>query len=377
MCSPINISFDSNIFNNKQYGFDTNDFYISLKEAVDRKLVKIYLSIVVVEETRKHFYEAVKKYQEEAISPIMRLYRSCPSFISDSLKLPHDFQKIDDKDLLCSLFEKFIGDFHITIIEYENITVEELFQDYFNLVLPFEEKKDKRHEFPDSVIFHQIKAHFSAENPITVFTKDDGLTKALKTIPEICTALDDPESFLSELAEKFDGFDIAHQELQNNYGSLLNYINSNASSLLHSCKVTVMLSTDYRIKRPFICHIDSGNLSFSKIIDSKILSFNTDSITASITVNFQATIFTHYEYYEVTRESVQQHNGQVPIKIIWDRNGSKVSSCCMDYTFDKKTLKEESVNNAHAYTTCPNCGRNITAYNDGGNGYCSYCASNY
>ena len=377
MCSPINITFDSNVFNKKQYGFDTNDFYKSLKEAIDRGFIKLYLSRIVVEETKKHLYEAVKKYQDELSSSINRLYRSCPGYITDSLKLPHSIQTIDDEDLMRSLFDKFIEDFQITIIEYDSLTIEELFHDYFNLVLPFEEKKDKQHEFPDSVIFHQIKTHFSIENPVTVFCKDDGLTKALNTIPEICTVLDDPESFLSGLAEKYEGFDIAHQELPNNYGSILNYINSNASSLLNSCKVTVIISTDYCVKLPFICRIDSGKISFGEIIDSKILSFNTDSITASITVDFQATIFTHYEYYEVTRESVQQHNGQVPIKIIWDRNESKVSSCSMDYTFDKNTLKKESINNALTYTTCPECGRGITAYNDGGNGYCSYCASNY
>lgn len=375
MINPINLTFDSNIFNKKQYGFDTNKFYISLKKAIDHGYVKLYLSRIVVEETKKHLVEDSLKYQDEVSSAINRLYRSCPSSLSKLIGMPQAIHKIDDIKQILEMFDEFLRSFKVKVIEYDDISLNQIFQDYFNLELPFENNKDKKHEFPDSVIFHQIKSNFSVESPITVLCKDGGLKRALETLPDYCKVCEDPDQFLSELSVKYEGYENVYQEISTNLSFIMEQLKTKSQNLLSNSTVRIRVPDRFDEEKSILCAIDKGKIDFSIASPSafRIIDFTDDNTTASLFVNFTAEIEAHYDYFRSYKEVIQEHKGGCWIEFVWDRQNNELSSCQMNYTFNFPTMKSQSVTDPEAIGICSECKCVITKYNDGFDGICSDC----
>lgn len=55
-------------------------------------------------------------------------------------------------------------------------------KDYIENNFPFEEKTNKKYEFPDAFMIAKLKRSFNEKNPIYVITKDEGFKKAIENI---------------------------------------------------------------------------------------------------------------------------------------------------------------------------------------------------
>ena len=175
---PINLVLDTNIFSNNKYSFETNGFYKALKQMIKQHKIKLFMSRVVVEEVRAHLYSELLDEIENVYNRINKLRNCFPNSFYESFGFPA--KPTLDKHYIDVCLESFISDFEAEIMEYGDISIEQIFSDYFERKPPFEEKK--KDEFPDSIIFHQVKKTFNSDNPVYVLCKDFRIVKSILNI---------------------------------------------------------------------------------------------------------------------------------------------------------------------------------------------------
>lgn len=371
---PVNLVLDTNIFSNNKYHFEDNKFYNLLTKMVKNNEIKLYLSRIVIEEVRAHIYSEMND-EIETINKKIDKFRNCyPKTIVDSLGLPEKL--ILDKGQTNSSWDSFISDYNVEIMEYDDITIEQIFTDYFERKPPFEEKK--KEEFPDSVIFHQVKARFSHEKPVYVLSKDNGLSKALKEL-DYCQVYDDYNELFNLISEQNSDYTQALKEIQVNLNTFINYFKEHEIGLLRqttvNCQISNIVDQDFSTNYD----IDTGNVSIIKDKQSpiRIAYFDEQTINASLQFTFQATIGFHYNHFGLFKEEWQVHKCLCWVDFIWNREKKIVEKCIFNHTFSKDTMISSARGDAEIITFCPDCGKPITNYNNGGNGFCIDCAPSH
>lgn len=201
MKKPLNVTFDTNIFD--EYGFDlgAGSMLSLLISYVQNRDIKLYLSNVVVGEMRGHcteYAENIIKRIEAVKSEILneskgcednnkrRYHRVSRNFLGAVVQ-PNLLQ-LSDKKTAAKKAEEYLDSFILAskAIELKSdqagISIDEIIDDYFQHRFPFENSEKKKSEFPDAVIAAQLKCAFSATEPVYFITKDGGLKNALKEI---------------------------------------------------------------------------------------------------------------------------------------------------------------------------------------------------
>ena len=125
------------------------------------------------------------------------------------------------KERLFRQIDCYLEETNCEIIDSEQVQLAELLDDYFNEVPPFEEKKSKKHEFPDAIIIKAIKSFFQQVSERLYIVSNDGGWKAafagrqnfvvidsldemLKTVSQFCKEpfADKYINFLSDHSEE-------------------------------------------------------------------------------------------------------------------------------------------------------------------------------
>lgn len=371
---PINLVLDTNIFNNNKYSFETNGFYKTLKQLVEQKKIKLYMSRLVLEEVRAHIYSEMIDEIETVFSRINKLRNCFPKQIVDSFCFPE--KPVPDKEQTDLYLDSFVSDLNADIMEYGDITIEKIFTDYFERKPPFEEKK--KEEFPDSIIYHQIKALFNSENPVFVLCKDGGLSNALKGL-SYCSVYCDHKELFDYISQQYEGYEQALKEIQEQLVSFTSFFKQHETGILRQLTVSIQLPNrfdpDYSVEND----IDTGNVT---IIDDeqlpiRITDFDEQTINASIYLKFNATIYFHYNASELYKEECQVHKCGCWIDFVWNRESKVIENCNMDYTFRYSTMVSRARGDAEIISICPDCGKSITIHNDGGNGFCINCTQSH
>ena len=93
-------------------------------------------------------------------------------------------ENTDDRQLLIDkgieLFDKFLSDTNAEILNTDLIKIEKIIDDYFELRPPFENKAEKKNEFPDAFIVSQIRNKFDSYDYVAVISNDNGFKKAFE-----------------------------------------------------------------------------------------------------------------------------------------------------------------------------------------------------
>lgn len=372
--TPINLVLDTNVFNVNKYSFETNGFYTTLKQMISQNKIKLYLSCVVVEEVRAHFYSEIIKKIDDAYKDIEKIRNCFPECIFSPLGFPE--KPKPDKKMMDDYFDNFISELNADIMPYSDVTIEQLFTDYFEMKPPFEEKK--KAEFPDSVIFHQIIKRFNDDNPVLVLSKDEGFISALDAF-HFCTVYREHKELFDYVSSQYKDYDLVHSDIKNNLHDLTTYFLEHQSELISNLKISIpapnRFDPDYSVEY----NIDYGTLA---LIDNdktpiRIVNFDDKTANVSLFLNFNSSLYFHYKYHEKYKEEHQLHKCGCWVDFVWNRELKKVEKCSMDYTFRFPTMTSRSRENAEIIGLCPDCGKSITIHNDGGNGFCIDCAQNH
>lgn len=99
------------------------------------------------------------------------------STVSDSIKL---LDKNIFTDEILTSFYKFMEDTNTIVLDSGGVDCNQLVEDYFNYVPPFENCDKKRKEFPDAMMAQKLKLEFDASNPLHIICKDGGFSQSFK-----------------------------------------------------------------------------------------------------------------------------------------------------------------------------------------------------
>lgn len=181
---PINVTIDTNVFDATKYNLGDNSNLRLLVKYVQEKKINLVLSDIVIREVKKHIKDQIenicaieKKLRKEVLK------KSSEHFIN-YIGLSRVLENTDDRQLFIDkgieLFDKFLSDTNAEILNTDLIKVEKIIDDYFELRPPFENKAEKKNEFPDAFIVSQIRNKFDSYDYVAVISNDNGFKKAFE-----------------------------------------------------------------------------------------------------------------------------------------------------------------------------------------------------
>lgn len=171
-----------------------------------KKDINLFLVDITKNEILKHLAEKEKK-EKNNIDKCIKESCWLTKYINNEIIEEHVSEKT-------KMFEKFLVDANVEILDIKDVSAEKVFDDYFNYRLPFENKKEKAKEFPDAFVIHKIKniANANLTKQYIVITSDDGFSGALagiknldiySQIQELLTMLSNVGSDMVEKINKF------------------------------------------------------------------------------------------------------------------------------------------------------------------------------
>jgi PIN domain-containing protein len=177
----FNIVLDTEVFRKEMLNFNASRFQ-KLAEFVEKRQASIYLSDVVVGETKRAIADRIR----EAAEYLRRKeVRRTVGYLQHSLSanVPGIGTNIDQesarKDLEAS-FEKLLVDLRATIICSNSVSVSELRRRYFGPVAPFALRTEKKHEFPDALTFLAVEQYATEHDvEMLIVSADKGFASAV------------------------------------------------------------------------------------------------------------------------------------------------------------------------------------------------------
>lgn len=383
---PINLSFDTNIFDSQNYNFIEGTDFHTLIKYISEGYINVILSNIVVEEMKSH-----------CVNKAMKVYDNINNCIEIGKQLNlSNIPSLPSKEKLEHESQEFINDFIIklnaSVMDYNNISIEELFNSYFKRIPPFEDKK--KEEFPDAVIAAQIKNCFNIDNPIFVVTQDKGLKKALVNVSycSICTSLKEIFDHISKLKAE--------------YSNIVKIIEHLLPEVIQKMQYAIEKEPDNYItfngldydRKGIIGGFEYEDISYSsiKVDNASIFSldyYNQEKISATlrccVTVNatcsyddYDHAIWDSEEkdyFFLDTITNYEYHKAHFACSVEINRNTEEISSLKFHIYLggDSRISRYKESDFSQPYAICPDCGKEISHLNDGGNGFCVDCAPNH
>jgi hypothetical protein len=143
--------------------------------------VRLFLTSITVREVKRHIRKKVK----EASNTIDKFRKDLRILAnSANIGVSSRGQRLEEKAVveeLTAQFDEFIKQSRAEILECDDINPELVFSKYFEVKLPFEEREEKRREFPDAFAIEVLKAYASQKSSsMTCISGDKGFSGAAK-----------------------------------------------------------------------------------------------------------------------------------------------------------------------------------------------------
>jgi hypothetical protein len=185
-----------------------------LKELVEDKKIKIYLTTITTREVEAHIKESVEEAQAN-IQAALTKHRFLKN--SNLTSIASVFGGINVKEVIDELkgkFKNWMSEMSVELIPIEGLPIEEIFDKYFGRHPPFNEKKKK--EFPDAFTILALEK-WCKENKAKMYViSSDGdmssacnasaFLKSVKSLPQFLDLLTKGEKlaeFAYSLFEKY------------------------------------------------------------------------------------------------------------------------------------------------------------------------------
>ncbi|HFR3977922.1 TPA: PIN domain-containing protein, partial [Streptococcus suis] len=236
------ICFDTNIYDNTNYNFD-GQFYKTFKELKKEKFpnLEIYIDSIIYREVMAHLeekgkknYEMIEKFKKDVWN--LELFDELQRLLDIKCLREASIKEAKDKFTnFLSIFsvESNILKENLIYADNQNYDLGEILDDYFNQRPPFENKKNKKNEFPDALIIQNISKRFKDYDNFIVVSSDKGFCNAVKQkIPKatIFTEYSKCADYLNEHHENYAKVRMSIEKLKSD---IKQEINQFISDLTH------------------------------------------------------------------------------------------------------------------------------------------------
>lgn len=295
----FNIFLDSNIIIATQYNFNGGALK-SLKHYCDSGEASLYTSDIVIKEVSKHIEEDVQSVARQAKNAIKQ------GVIRNSLSVD-DYKYIETSILsapqkLLKLFNQYFK--NAKKIKYNDISVIEMFDDYFSNKEPFESAKEKKSEFPDAAIIASIKKYMDSQTingVLYVISNDTGWHKALEGVKNVIV--------YKTLKEMLDEISKEQEQL---YDNIINYattkigkIKSNVENWLCDVDWTSVVEDGSCIECDEITDIDVDEI---KLKVQSVDYIDNNEGYADVTLSGYADVIVDFSYIDHNDETYDRED---------------------------------------------------------------------
>ena len=403
------IFLDTNIYDAKQYSFNNASFSFLRSKGRENE-IKIIINSIVNGEVRQHIKTNVKKAAKELLNAVKQKelagFRHAGSEYNKYLNIPAPNDWVDKA---LASFEDFLEECNFELITTNGINVEQIISDYFNVDPPF--TSQKKEEFKDAMIISAIMQDLSnlAEYEMyCIVSEDEGFLQG------VLNKLSGNTVYNKGKVKTFSKLDELLDFMNNNY-KMIDYIKSGKIENIISDAVEKAFY-DARINIESL-YIDTEDETIEDIVDitAKPYLISVDDETAIVSFEIQCKVYIDYtfineeaSYYdkeermylwikEIERYEAYIVNFSIVLSLDISSYGSNGEIAFREYIEmptqidleEQNLLKSNIVKKngpfymapngykAYAETTCPDCGKPIGIYNDGGNGFCINCAGDH
>ena len=195
----FNVFLDTEVFSHEINDVRSRKL-TSLKKYCEIGLVRLFTADVVVREVKSH----LEKGLQEQYDKLKNILKSKPISL---LQTDKGQQAVEVPPLellngsLLGQLDEYIKETDCTVIASAGVTVPELLNDYFNEVPPFEERKEKKHEFPYAIIIKALKAFWAERTDKVYVITNDGGWKAALAEDERFEVIDELEQMLTTVSQ--------------------------------------------------------------------------------------------------------------------------------------------------------------------------------
>lgn len=209
---------DSNIIISAKYNFNGGALK-SLKQYCDGGAATLYASDIVINEINKHIEGDAQIVARQAKNAVRQgvIYNALGDKVCEKIEKVI----LSSPQRLLDSFKRYIK--NAIKIKYNDISVIDLFNDYFSNREPFESAKEKKSEFPDAAIIASIKKRVNSKSingTLYVITDDNGWHQALKGVKDVVV--------YKSLKEVLDEISKEQKQL---YETIINYATENIAKV--------------------------------------------------------------------------------------------------------------------------------------------------
>ena len=179
---PLAVTIDTNIFDAAKFNLGDASTLRILENYVRRGKIKVILSNIVIQESKKHIAKRVKEVCEivnKAGNSALKVYNE---HLISRIGLNEMFKIVEREDDIIANEEKVFDDFlraiNAEILGADLIDVGLVLGDYFETKPPFENSEKKKSEFPDAFIAQQIRKRFGETEEVVIISNDKGFIRA-------------------------------------------------------------------------------------------------------------------------------------------------------------------------------------------------------
>lgn len=155
-----------------------------LENHVKSGKIKVVLSDIVVQESKRHIAARVKEVcgiVNIARNSALKVYNE---HLISSIGMNEMFRIVESEDDIIAKEEKVFDDFlcaiDAEILGTDLIDINSVLSDYFGAKPPFEESGKKKSEFPDAFIAQQIRNRFGETETVVIVSNDKGFIRACR-----------------------------------------------------------------------------------------------------------------------------------------------------------------------------------------------------
>ena len=181
---PLVVTIDTNIFDAAKYNLSDASTLRILENHVKSGKIKVVLSDIVVQESKRHIAARVKEVcgiVNIARNSALKVYNE---HLISSIGMNEMFRIVESEDDIIAKEEKVFDDFlcaiDAEILGTDLIDINSVLSDYFGAKPPFEESGKKKSEFPDALIAQQIRNRFGETETVVIVSNDKGFIRACR-----------------------------------------------------------------------------------------------------------------------------------------------------------------------------------------------------
>jgi len=388
--SHFNVLIDTNIFIAAKYNFDGGSLG-NLKKYCEDGIVALFTNDIILREVRSHIDNDVGMLARQAQNAIKK--RELRNGITQDAYKTIEAVISNAATDLCAQFEKYMKG--ATVLSNKELSIEELFDKYFEKNAPFEGNEIKKYEFPDAAIIMSIK-RYMAENigmQFHVVSNDKGWHNALKdtgriflysNLKELLARISEEEALyaritqymglcISELRESAEDWIVCQD-----WSAI---VDDNIDTCIECDELVDIYVSELDLSPDCIEYIDYED-KFAAALFSGIVTFylGFDYIDRTNEVfDREERVYYNTIYGKGSAEVKVSFTGAITILIsdndIMELNSSEFDEIIvedvevLDYELTPYRKEDEPY-----FNVCPDCGMPIGIHNDGGNGFCTNCA---